>query len=92
MRTVERSRHRAEVTAGADQQRRADRLVDDPRAAMSARMLVTGVPSLHACAGALQQVVVELAAPDAEADRLAVRGLDVLAAPPMSPTRNPVIG
>ena len=69
------ARHRAEVAAGADDDWRRHRLVDDPLVLAAAERSRRKVLD-HTRARALQQEVIELASAHGVADDLVVDGLD----------------
>ena len=73
------SGHRAKMSAGAHDQRRADLVIDDPLILLATQGLER-LSQLQPGARALQQVMIELAAPDAVAHDMAVPRRDLRAA------------
>src|SRR5580765_1685213 len=67
------------MAAGADEHRRGDPVVDDPGVAFSAEARERDA-HLEARARAIEQIVIELATADAEADRTTVARFDVVRA------------
>src|SRR5690606_26671347 len=80
---VQRARDGTEVAAGTNEPPRANAIVNDPRASLAPNHAHRGLGE-HGRAGAVEQVVIELAPADAITDHRAELGL---AAPPVDRAR-----